>query len=1097
MACGARHQADCCSNGTTGFVKITVQSNVSEGGNVEGISYELSRTTSYLYDSAGRLTRVTELEGNYVATTYDARGNVTQTQAVPKSGSGLSTLTTSATYASTCTSIITCNKPTAVTDARGSTTDLQWNATHGQLDWVRSPAPTSGATRPETRYTYTQTASPVSMGSGTYLLTAVSSCQTGSSCAGTSDEVKSTIGYGTNLLPTSASSGAGDGSLTATSAMTYDATGNLLTVDGPLSGTADTTRLRYNAARERIGTVSPDPDGAGAMKMRAQKVTLDTHGLVTKVEQGTVNSQSDSDWAAFASLQAVETGYDSNLRPVTQSLTSGGTPYALTQTSYDSAGRVQCVAQRMNPAAFGSLPSDACTLGTQGSDGPDRIVKTTYDAASEVTKVTTAYGVTGVEADEVTKTYTSNGQLQTLTDGEGNKTTYVYDGLDRLSQTQYPSATKGAGTSNSSDYEQLGYDAGGNVTSRRLRDGNSIAFTYDTLNRVTAKDLPGSEPDVSYAYDLLGRMTSAATSAQTYSFTYDALGRNLTQVGPNGTLTSAWDIAGRRTRLTHPDGFYVDQDYLVTGELQHIRENGASSGVGVLATYAYDDLGRRTSLTRGNGTSTSYTFDNASRLTQIADDLSGTTYDQTLGFSYNPASEIASNTRSNDNYAWNGHYNVNRSYTSNGLNQYTASGSVTPTYDTKGNLTSAGSTTYTYSSENLLMSTNGGVALAYDPLTRLYQTSGGIPGTTRFQYDGAELVAEYNSSNSMLRRYVHGPGGDEPIIWYEGSSTTDRRFLSTDERASAIAVTNSSGTVTAVNSYDEYGIPASGNTGRFSYTGQAWLPELGMWYYKARMYSPTLGRFLQIDPIGYSDGMNAYAYVGGDPVNLIDPSGLAGENDPIVVTGHRGQCQAGSIQINNVCVRGDKTSVVVYSGNTFSFNVAGIPAINKNLPCTASGHRITCTLPPPPPCAPVSVLPASVGYGAGAHALVGTPIASASGSASTSKMYFSDGHAATTFTAGGAVAALDQYGGYPAGGRPWVLGAAAGLGGFVTASNATSQSQLQGPFRTLDIATPIIDVSISWGGDIWTASVGTPAVGGGVALYDTTTAVQSGGCPSQ
>ena len=60
-------------------------------------------------------------------------------------------------------------------------------------------------------------------------------------------------------LPTSASSGAGDANLTATSAMTYDATGNLLTVDGPLSGTADTTRLRYNAARERIGTVSPIP----------------------------------------------------------------------------------------------------------------------------------------------------------------------------------------------------------------------------------------------------------------------------------------------------------------------------------------------------------------------------------------------------------------------------------------------------------------------------------------------------------------------------------------------------------------------------------------------------------------------------------------------------------------------------------------------------------------------------------------------------------------------------------------------------------------------------------------------------------------------
>ena len=78
----------------------------------------------------------------------------------------------------------------------------------------------------------------------------------------------------------------------------------------------------------------------------------------------------------------------------------------------------------------------------------------------------------------------------------------------------------------------------------------------------------------------------------------------------------------------------------------------------------------------GNGTSAAYTWDNASRLSQLVESVTGTTYDLTLGFSYNPASQITQNTRSNDSYAWSEHYNVNRSYTPDGLNRY---GSIAPT----------------------------------------------------------------------------------------------------------------------------------------------------------------------------------------------------------------------------------------------------------------------------------------------------------------------------------------------------------------------------------------------------------------------------------
>lgn len=845
---------------------------------------------SYVYDTYGRTTQISR-NNVFFNTVYDSRGNVVSSTVTATSSP--TTYSTSATFDSSCTNPVTCNKPSTSTDYLGNVTSFTYDPVHGGVTSVTSPAPTSGAVQPQVRTAYAQfsayykdaSGSIVAAPSTVYLPTGSSTCSSTASCLGTADEVTTSISYGTagvanNLLPTSTTTAAGDGSVSSTTSAAYDIIGNKISEDGPLAGSDDTTTWAYNADRQVVQTVGPDPDGAGPLHNRSVKTVYLPDGQVSSVSSGTSNP----DGSSFVEKTRQDNSYDTYARLLKVTVSAGGSTINRTDYAYDGQSNLHCVAVRMNPAVFATLPQSACVPSTVGTYGPDRIAAKDYDYLNRVTKVWSA-AATDYQRADITNTYDRWNRVLSVADAKGNLTSYSYDLFGRLNKTNFPSKTT-VGQSSTTDYEQVTFDGGGRVASRQLRDGKQITYTYDNLGRQTLAHMVNpvdtNDKDIVTAYDLLGHVTSVDDgNGKMVSFTYDALGRKLSEAPQltGGSTTYQYDAAGRRKRLTWSDGFYVNYDYDTLGELTAIRENGATSGVGVLASFNYDDQGKPTSLTRGNGINSSYAYDAASRLQTYT--ISHPTAGNVYTFAYNPAGQMVSRGMTNDAYAYTQAAIVNRGYTTNGLNQYTASGSVVPTYDGRGNTTSAGATSYVYDSKNQL-TTFGTNSLSYDAEGRLAAQA--VPGTTRFVYDGSDLIGETDASNNIQRRYVHIPGTDNVLVWYEGSGTTDRRWLAQDERMSTTLITDASGSSLGVNAYDEYGIPASTNIGRFQYTGQAYLPELGMYYYKARVYSATLGRFMQTDPTGYDDGPNWYNYAKGDPINGIDPTGTASDKPKVTWT---------------------------------------------------------------------------------------------------------------------------------------------------------------------------------------------------------------------
>lgn len=676
----------------------------------------------------------------------------------------------------------------------------------------------------------------------------------------------------------------------------YDGFNRLLTVTDPLSRVTTYT-YDSNTPTNSHPTLVTLPSGKQSAAMYTAAWDYETTSVTTGY--GT----SDASTTSYA--------YDSvgNVIAVTDS--RGNT----TQVGYDARNRkVWAQDPASNTSYFYYDDNDNLTATIT----PDGTTTNVYDVMNRLAQSTDP------QSQIVHMTYNAGGSLQSYEDPNGNTYAYAYDLDERQLSMQYPDTST----------ELYSYDPVGNMSTYTTRDGKVKSFSYDSRNRNTLYNWSdGMTPSVTTAYDNGGRIISLSNANSALTYTYDNDNELLTEsqnVSGLGTKTVsyAYNSDGIVNTLTYPDNTVLTYGYDNRNQITSIQQGSTT-----VVNYTYDAAGNRTGKNLANGVNSTLTYDAVERLTSIVDltpvptsdtQLQSFNYgydamsrrkyvkrDGALGdvYAYGPSGQVTSveyNAANPDTTPTSPQHTVNysldasgnrtqvadsimgtTSYTSNADNQYSAVGGNSLTYDGKGNLSAYSGWTYTYDAQNRLTqatTTIYTVLMAYDPLGRCVKRTENGANTYLVYDNGWNLLADYNAAGSQVNRYVNGTGTDEILTKTDNSSNVI--YYHVDGMGSITKLTSSTGTLLEQYSYDIFGQVTIENASgavqtttaynnRFFFTGREYLSSLGLYDYRTRFYSPTLGRFLQPDSIGHlGDTYNLHRYCGNDPVNNTDSFGL-------------------------------------------------------------------------------------------------------------------------------------------------------------------------------------------------------------------------------